>query len=132
MALSRRHGFTFHLYYDPEGDLWFEVHRDRDDAVVEFSKVPDAGLTTEEVVDHWITNQLEDQFSDITLRKCRACGRACQEPRYIDNEMDPRDEIAWRFDLCPTCADRLRSQHPWLELDRNDDEESEYGRFDDW
>ncbi|MEY4174109.1 MAG: hypothetical protein RI900_1274 [Actinomycetota bacterium] len=114
MALSQRHGFTFHLYFDPEGLLWFEVHRDRDGAVVEFGTVDDTGVTLDGVIDQWITSQLEDQFSHIDVKPCRSCQLPCQQPRCDEDGIDARDELAWRFDLCPTCADRLRIQNPWL------------------
>lgn len=115
MTLSRRHGLTFHLYFDPEGTLWFEVHRDRDGAVLDFQPIADTEMTLETATDHWIAHHLEEHFSDIEVEPCRSCKSPCQRPRYTENGIDERDELAWRFDLCPTCADRLRTQHPWLD-----------------
>lgn len=115
MTLSRRHGLTFHLYFDPEGLLWFEVHRERDGAVLEFLPVDDLDATIDGVIDRWIESQLENQFSHIEVTRCRSCQLPCQQPRHGEDGIDARDELAWRFDICPTCADRLRTQHPWLD-----------------
>ncbi|MEY4173591.1 MAG: hypothetical protein RI900_756 [Actinomycetota bacterium] len=116
MALSRRHGFTFHLYFDPEGMLWFEAHRDRDGAVLEFSRIDDTdvGIGIDDAVDRWIAGQLEEQFDHVSIETCRCCGQRCQQAQLTDDGIDPRDEVAYRFDLCPTCADRFRTQNPWI------------------
>lgn len=129
MTLSRRYGLTFHLYFDPEGMLWFEVHRDRDGAILEFSKVDQVDLGLHEAIDLWMQHQLEEQFSHITVESCRCCGKPRQQPKYGPDGIDPRDELAYRFDLCPICADRFRLQNPWLEEDEEIEDCDEYG---DW
>jgi len=102
MTLSRRYGLTFHLYFDPEGMLWFEVHRDRDGAILEFSKVDQVDLGLHEAIDLWMQHQLEEQFSHITVESCRCCGKPRQQPK---------------------CADRFRLQNPWLEENEDEDDE---------
>lgn len=121
MALSTRHGFTFHLYFDPEGLLWFEVHRNRDGAVLQFTSEVDTGISLDEAADRWIAEQLEDQFSHLSVVQCRSCRQPCQQLRYTENCLDPSARIAWRFDLCHGCADRFRAQNPWILDDEDDD-----------
>jgi hypothetical protein len=126
MNPARRHGLTFSLHLDPDGPVWLEVLRDRDGAILEFAKLTDPTLTLEAAVDGWLSDQLEEMYSHIEIEHCRACNTPYQQRPFSD-EFSPRDELAWRFDLCIPCAERLAIQNPWLErqpdLDHEEDTE---------
>ena len=110
----RRHGITFSLHLDPDGPVWFEARRDSDGAVLEFKPMANPHHTVESAVDAWLTYQLEEMFSHIEFEDCAACGSRFQQ-RPLTDDCTPRQMLAWRFDLCTPCAERLAVQNPWLE-----------------
>lgn len=116
MSVIRRHGLVFALIGDPDGDMWCEVRRQRDNAVVVSSAFDGTPDVFADSVDEWIDDWVTERVNEWEIDTCVACGghRLQPEPEPDDEPLTGSALIEYRFDLCPPCAAHLIATNPWM------------------
>jgi len=116
MSVIRRHGLVFALIGDPDGDLWCEVRRERDSAVVVSSAYDGTTDEFSDSVDEWIDDFITERVDEMELETCVSCNgqRAVPEPDLDDEPLSGLALIGYRFDLCMPCAAHLVATNPWF------------------
>lgn len=116
MSTIRRHGVAFHLIPTPGDDLWLEVIRESDGAVLVNEVFRGEGEAEfAPAVEEWFDDIVRGQVDQIDIPRCRVCDcRRRELPRSDSGHLLAEAVVEWEFDLCPACASHLEQSVPWM------------------
>lgn len=117
MSRTTRHGVTFTLFPSPDDDLWLEIVRNHDGAVLSCDRFNGADADFHAAVESWFDDIVAGVVNEMDIEACQACNG--RRPSHFDEEgcLVLESDVAgveWRFDLCTPCAEHLIRTNPWV------------------
>ncbi|MEY4338494.1 MAG: hypothetical protein RLZ14_344 [Actinomycetota bacterium] len=118
MSRATRHGLTFTLFPSPDDDLWMEIVRDHDGAILHCEKFDGADGDFHRAVESWFDDIITEVVNEMDFEACQGCGGRRSARMYDEDGCvlieDEVMGVEWRWDLCTPCAQHLIRTNPWV------------------